>query len=532
MPGALSSHPVRAFAARLSLWLFTLMVLSTIVLSGCGGGGGGPSGNTSSGSVAALEDPARTQLRLRRQAAVASSARASINQAPTWAPSTAYVPSDVVRLSSGQLLIASTGGTSGASEPGFSATDPIVDGAVTWQALDELTQVAGVGAPVVVVADVAGISALPVQHNFLLDAASFAQPTAPNVEAVAGAGANTRTRAWSIVDGSTNDNGHGANGRLGKYRTIEFETDADVIEIGYFAITAGFTQERLRVWVNDHPVSEAPLVPSASGGSRYFRLSITTPDSIRRIRIASSGTMLLSYVAVGAGHTVTPPAQRSLMMAFVSDSFFDTESPSVPSVHHDLGVLVAEKTGFPHCVSWGLGGTSYSVDSSGRKALQTLLTLNSLASFQPDAVVIGHGYNAPSNGVTAANEATAAEASWRAIRSQAPDAPIMVVGTWYLQPSYVTQQAAIQSALKARFLLWRDANAVFIDPHDGSITRGDGTVIRAPGAAWFNPSNVSWAFPPTGGDFDGFHPSTQGAKQVLLPSMVDAIDTALVAMGY
>lgn len=513
-------------------WVIAMISLTASCLTACGGGGDAPPARAPAGDVAALDDAARAQLKLRRQDAKAAALGSPLNQAMVWAPATTYTASDVVRLSGGQLVIASTGGTSGASEPSFSSTDAITDNTVTWQTLNESTQTADAAAPTVVVADVPGVSALPVQHNFLLDSARFSQPTAPNIEGVSGSGANTRTRAWSIVDGSSNDNGFGANGRSGKYRTIEFETAADVIEIGYFATTAGFPHERLRVWVNDHPVSEAPLVPGAAGGSRFFRLSITTSEPTRRIRIAAFGSMLLSYAAVGAGNTIEPPAQRSLLMAFISDSFFDTESPSIQSAHHDLGVQVAHKTGFPHCLSWSLGGTSYSLDSSGRLALQTLVTRNSLSSFQPEAVVVGHGSNAANYGVMPADEAAAARSSWRAIRTQAPDAPIVVIGTWYKHPSFVAQQEAMQAALKAEFLAWRDPNAAFIDPHDGSIVRGDGSVIRTAGTAWINATNVSWAFPPAGGAFDGFHPSPPGVYRVLVPALVDTIDAALTALGY
>lgn len=529
-----TSHAANRSIARTlrPRWSIVMIGFTLACLSACGGGGDAPPDRAPSEDLPVLDGAARTELRLRRQDAKAAAGSTPLNQALPWAPLTAYAASDVVRLSSGQLIMASTGGTSGASEPSFSATTAITDDTVIWQPLNESTQTAAVGAPSVAVADVPGVSSLPVQRNFLLDAASFAQPTAPHVEGVGGSGANTRTRAWSMVDGSTTDNGFGANGRSGKYRTIEFETTADVIEVGYFATTVGFAHERLRIWVNDHPVSEAPLVPGAAGGSRFFRLTIGAADPIRRIRIAAYGTMLLSYVAVGAGETIAPPAQRSLLMAFIADSFFDTESPSILSAHHDAGVQVAQKTGFPHCLSWSLGGTSYSLDSSGRKALQTLVTLNSLSPLLPDAVVIGHGFNAPNHGATPAAESTAARSSWAAIRAQVADAPIIVVGTWYKHPSFAAQHEAMQAALKAEFLAWRDPNSAFIDPHNGAITLGHGAVIRPPGAAWFNAGNVSWALPPPGGVFDGFHPSPSGVHGVLVPALVDTIDAALSALGY
>lgn len=475
---------------------------------------------------------AKATARLVRQSAKSAALRKPANPAATRANTTAYAASDVVAFSTGDLVICSGAGTSGASEPAFSSTAAVTDGTVTWQALNESTQAAEAGAPAVVVADVAGAPALSVVKNLFLDATSFAHATAPNMATISGSGATSRNNAWSILDGSTNNNGFGANGRSGKYRSIEFETAADVVEIGYFATTAGFPQERLRIWVNDYPVSEAPLVPGAVGSSRFFRLTITAPARTRRIRIACYGTMLLSYAAVGTGQTITPPVRRSPLMAFISDSFFDTESPSINSAHYDLGVQVAQKTGFPHCLSMGLGGTSYSLDASGRKALQVLVTLNTLAAFAPDVVAVCHGYNAANNGVAPATEATAALASWAALRRQAPTAPILVVGTWYRQPSFVAQHDAMQNALRTAFFGWRDENSVFVDPHDGSITRGDGLVIRPSGAAWFNSGNVSWAFPATGGAFDGFHPSTPGVNYVLAPALSDAFDTSLTALGY
>jgi lysophospholipase L1-like esterase len=133
--------------------------------------------------------------------------------------------------------------------------------------------------------------------------------------------------------------------------------------------------------------------------------------------------------------------------------------------------------------------------------------------------------------VTPADESAAARASWVALRSQAPSAPIVVIGTWYRHPAFAAQQAAMQAALKAEFLAWGDTNAAFVDPHDGSITRGHGEVIRPAGAGWFTAANVPWAFPPAGGVYDGFHPSPAGVYQVLVPSLVDTIDAALTALG-
>lgn len=53
---------------------------------------------------------------------------------PVWAPNTAYQVGDTVRLSTGEVLVATVAGTSGATQPVAPAPGgTVVDGTVTWQ---------------------------------------------------------------------------------------------------------------------------------------------------------------------------------------------------------------------------------------------------------------------------------------------------------------------------------------------------------------------------------------------------------------
>lgn len=451
---------------------------------------------------------------------------AASNQATAWATGQTELATDVVRLSTGELLLCTTAGTShGATEPTITAgNDPaaITDNTATWWALSEFTRTAPAGYPAVTVAESSGATALGTVANFSGSSTSFEQPSAPNLQTVAGSGNTLRNIAWSFLDGSSTDNGYGANGRSGKYRTIEFETQADVIDIGYFATTAGFPNERMRIWVDGVSVSEGPLVPGGSGASRKFKLTIAGGRRVRNIRIAVFGTMNLQYAAVATNCTIQKPTQRAPMLLWFSDSFGDTESPNVGIAHYDMAVLASQRLGFPHCVMAGVGGTSYSLDSSNRKALQTLVTTtNDFSTFDADAVLIAHGYNAPLNSVTDAVELAAATVAWDQIRSDQPLAPMIVVGPWYAHPSFSAAVTSLDSSMKTQFLAREDKNSAYISPIDGSITMGDGTVIRAAGTAWLTTAIDDWAI-----GVDTYHPSPAG-RAYLTDCLVSAAESAL-----
>jgi len=437
-----------------------------------------------------------------------------------WAASTVVRAGQIMYLTATQRLRASVGGTTGATAPTYATSGTISDGTVTWVAEDLPT-------PLVSIVESSGATSLGNVVNFLGSADSFDQYSAPNLVTVAGSGTTLRNSAWSHLDGSTNDSGFGANGQVGKFRAIEFMTEADVIDVGIFSITAGSPNLRLQVRVDGVLAGEAPIVPGATGSSRKFTITIGGARRRRRIRVSTSGNMNLQYAAVASNATISRPTQRAPMVAMFMDSFFDTEQPAYNLALHEAGVQAAELLGFSHLFPCGVGGTSYTANAGGRRNLVDVLNLNTatLMASPIDAVVVGHGYNAPTAGTAPAVEAAAAVVAWTKLR-EITSSPLVIIGPWYVTVTYAAQMPLIRDALKRAFLEFADANSVFIDPLDGSVTAGNGTVIRPAGVAWINSSNAAWALPPAGGGFDGAHVSVAG-RALLIDCIVQTTETAL-----
>jgi len=483
-------------------------------------------------SLVAVSRPA--VVAIRRQQAKLEAERSALAQAPLWAANTAYVATDVVRLSTGPLLLCTTAGTSHATtEPTItigSAPAEITDNTAKWWALSEATRVAPSGAIAVTVTDNAGNSALGSIVNFFDNSAQFDQLSAPNVYTPGGAGSTKYCTAWSMLDGSTNDGGFGTNGKQGKYRTIEFVTNADLFEIGYFAITANFLNERVRIWVEGYGTSEAPIIPGAQGASRFWRIAIPGGRRRRLVRIAASGASpYLRYVGVAADCVVEKPTQTAPVLGWFSDSFGDTESPAIGIAHYDLAPQVGKRLGMPHVMHGGSGGTSYALSiASSRQNLQWVLANNDWTQYNFAAIINGHGYNAgdPGNNISAPTEAAAALVCWNKQRALWPTAPIVVIGPWYVRTGvYIAPSQAVAAALKAQFLAWGDKRSAYIDPFDGSITAGDGTVIRAATSAWIGTANAAWVI-----GADAAHPSPAGAWY-LQDCIARSADAALNYLG-
>lgn len=484
----------------------------------------------------AAADLNRAQRRATHKREAASPA---LNQAPAWAAGTAVVLGQVYRLSTKQLLVCTTAGTTHATtEPTItagSAPAEITDNTAKWWPLQENTRTPIADAPTVTITDNAGGSVRNA-FNIYNNPSLFESASAPNLHTPGGAGSFTRSTAWTVTDGTAADGGAGA-GKLCKFRTTAFVTADDVIEIGYFAsISADFKFERVQFDIVDltggYPVTEYSVSPGAQGSSRFWKLTIAGGRRKRLIRIRNYGGSVLTYVAVAADLTVEKPPVRSLTSMVFIDSFGDTEQPTVDDANFSLVPRLSRRLGYPNCQFIGLGGASYTYNDpgSGRKSVQWLLQNNDLSAFSPDLVINAHGYNAGNNGVSASTEATGAEFCWRAQRGLAPTVPVIVVGPHYLKPETSAGLTAVRDALKAKFLAWADPNSAFVDPFDGSVTLGDGTVVQASGPAWINATNSTWIIPSLGGGFDGYHLTIAG-RAFYEDCLFAAIDLALNALG-
>ncbi len=445
-------------------------------------------------------------------------------------------PTVSIAGSNGAIVIAAQGtaGVTGATEPVIAAgASPaaITDNTVNWWPLQEQTRTAPIGVPVPVITDNAGASART-QYGINANPGLFEQASAPNVFVIAGSGQTARTIAWTINDGSSTDFGAGA-GRITPYRTIAFVVPDDVIDIGYFATVGTYINNRPIIEVDGYPAMEVPLVPAAFGGSRHLKLTIPGGRRDRLIRIRCSGSFNLQYFGLASDVAPVRPPVRGLTAVIPSDSFGNTEMPNASEDHLNLSSRVARRLGFPNCVMAVAGGTSYSFDDagSGRQSLKKIMASHDFSAFGADMFMPMHGYNAGGSGVLPSVECADALSCWLGFRAAGPTSPVLVVNVHYLKPGVVAAMTTMRDALKAQFLAWADPNSAIIDPTDGSITLGDGTVVRAADSAWINATNAAWVLPPSGGVFDGAHLSIAG-RAFYEDKLVAAADLALNALGF
>lgn len=486
--------------------------------------------------------PATGDIRARRVKYREDTARAAVNQMRLWSSGMTVQPFEPVRLSTGVVLIATQAavGTTGASEPTVTAgaaPAAITDNTVTWWPKQELSRPAPAGFPAVTVVESSGASTRTL-YNIFNNPTLFEQASAPNVHTSGGSGNTTQSMGWTVNDGGTSNTGPGA-GRVSKFRTVAFMIPDEVFDIGYLSASTTYENERLLIEITDpvlgtYMVTEAPILPGGNGTSRKQTVTIPGGRRDRIIRLRCFGGFILQYIGVAADTNLRRPPVRGLTAMMNWDSYLDTELPAVKEANFDLGPNLARRLGFPNCIANGSGGTSYGFDDnsgSGRKSLKTVMQTNNFGIFAPDVRIYGLGFNAAVNGVAPAVEAADAQFCWSTADAFAPSAPDLIIGPHYARPGFTTQVAAMRDALKTQFLAWGKRNSAFIDPLDGSITLGDGTVVRAGDTAWLNTTNASWAIPPSGGGFDGAHLSIAG-KAFYEDCLVSACDAALNALGY
>lgn len=456
-------------------------------------------------------------LNQRRKEQQALMLAAATTTATVRADTTAYVATDTFALPTGEIVRVTGPGTTSGTAPTITpgvAPAAIVDGTATLWATGDMSKPAPAGVPVVTLTDVAGGSALTL-FNTWSDAALFDQPATPvaNLQIVGGdTGKTTRNVGWSYLDGTSNNNGFDVGGQTGPLRTLDFRTNGDLLEIGYFSGTANSPNLRFCVWVEGYGVTEVPIVPAAVGSSRFIRLSIPGGRRWRRVRMMGAGGFNFRYVGVPANCTLEKPQFRLPFMGWFGDSWVNTESPSINMGIEDMAVRTALRLGFPHIMPAGLGGTSWTLDSAGRKSFVDLIQLNDFSTFNFDAVTLSYGYNAAENGVAPATEAAGLQLGMSKVRgwnANDPTVPIFVINDWYAKASFATQHAAMSAALKAAFLEVGDPYSFMITPQDGTVVCGDGTVIVAATTPWISTAAAAWAI-----GVDASHPSPAGVYYV------------------
>jgi hypothetical protein len=436
---------------------------------------------------------------------LAKAGRPALRQAQLWTNNGAagqpYKNGDVYRLSTGQLIVCILAGTgSTTTEPTFSDTAEMTDGAAKWWAVGRMTQSPPAGFAVPTVLWVAGNTALTAYNPFG-SPSRFYQPTTPNIQGDlnASSGITSQNQGWLFNDGTAVDSGFGANGRQGFQRCIEFWSDTDILEIGVF--TNSVANERLRVYIDDYPMEEAPTVSSSVlsvNASGFLRISFaaSTPVEGRKLRlwrIESNAATLFKAIGITTGATLYPAQKSGLLGLFISDSFGNTVcgasaaavTTTSTSTNFSFGVnFVAEemtgaaslrKAGIRYASMASIGGSGYNTPgASSRYSARNLLAFNNFASIGADVVVFCHGYNEYLNDATA-NIATAAAATaaWTSARAQFPNALIVVIGPWSANKSAIATMIALDVALQAAFQAWADPRSTWESPiTGGTIQRG------------------------------------------------------------
>ena len=445
---------------------------------------------------------------------------------PVRANSTFYRAGTLVVLATGDLVRATVSGTTGASAPTYSATAAITDGTVTWYAVTS----GDLDADEVLVTDNSGNPGDTTLYNPWIQPQLFTQPTQMAQEAVVESGSTSRHRSWVFVDGSTSNNGLGSNGKQPGVRNLLCKTESNVLDIGYFA-TDG-SNEHLQVYDGNRRVFEVPL-KLVAGSSRYLRVLIPGGRRRRVIRVAVSGQVNLRYVGVAPNCTVQPVDSLDPVVLLHTDSYNNTELPAIGNVHYDLSQQLGMRLGCPHVINVSCGGISYSVDSpQGRKNLAWVYDNNDLSVYKPDFIVNALGFNASASGTDYSQEATKALYVWRKQQLLFGQQVFQaIVGPWFERSGQEAQTREVCRQLFAAFLSHANPNSIFINPLDGSVTRGDGEVIVSASAAWVTATNQPWVVPSVGGVYDGAHVSIPG-QRYLADCLAQAIDAGLANLGY
>lgn len=467
--------------------------------------------------------------------------RPPLIQAALWATTQTFVAGDQRRLSTGQLIICTTGGAGSlTTEPTYSSIAAMTDNVAVWWPMGRMSVAPPVGVSVPVVSE--QTTAIGTIYNLTNDPARFSFVNSFTA-ATSGSGSTQNSQGWLFQDGSAAANGFVAAdgstsvpGRQGHMRTIEFVSDSDVVDVGTFSIGGAAPLDRVRVFVDDYLVNESAIVP-ATGVTRYQRISYATTDGRReRVwRIEAPGSMLLKGVSVTAGSSIRPAPKLGLTGLWLSDSFHQTTIPTAAQTADDfLAQRAMRLAGCRYVLNAGIGGTGYVV-TAGKYNVMQLLQNNSFAVFAPDIVVFGYGYNdgASGSGVTPAQAVVNALAAWVLARQQAPNALIHVLGPWSANKSATASMIAMDAALEAAFLAWADARSSWESPITGSsILRG----IKTAGVeAWTTGSGSVGATTGTGNSdiytgSDASHPSPSGRANVYVPRVVAALARTL--SGY
>ncbi|MET0249067.1 MAG: SGNH/GDSL hydrolase family protein [Sphingobium sp.] len=247
-----------------------------------------------------------------------------------------------------------------------------------------------------------------------------------------------------------------------------FETDSDRVEIRLSTCATCL----FRVRVDGRYVGR-----TGTAGVNYVAYVLVDFAGVRRprtITVEASDTNALRGVAVRPTSNIwRPTGEPDRIVAIATgDSYSEGQGASSPGLFAWPKIL-GRLMGWSDVRQVAVGGTGYLNWGGGlnrsRISAQIgrwLIVNNDLSREDVAIVTVAAGYNdhgAVGGTIYPPEEiATQALADWRAIRALLPRATIVVMGPHAGARGPDGRTQAIEAALQARFVQWRDANALFV----------------------------------------------------------------------
>lgn len=290
-----------------------------------------------------------------------------------------------------------------------------------------------------------------------------------------------------------------------KNADVEFEFTGSTFAIEYRT----YTNSDAMVWIDDQPVSAAPIIgrdgSAGRTGSRYF-ITVTLPDR-RTVKVRFAGPLSFAGVhSPTADHAVIKASPPPFTLGVIGDSYYEScRDPSCQS--RSAAPMLSTLTGFR---VWNLaeGSTGYINDGSGLLGKQagtgsgvhghesspfgSARHVDAIRKAPIDALLINGSANDRINWTTTEHRA-AVERFLTDLEQARPDLPVVIVGVEPVAYTKNRSRTAYYGAQTATFagLVGRHRNLVgFIDPYtdpwftadnyaqylgvDGSHPNGDG----------------------------------------------------------
>lgn len=222
---------------------------------------------------------------------------------------------------------------------------------------------------------------------------------------------------------------------IGAYYTArEFFMDGDTVEFSWIEATANFS--RWWFWVDDEPVTAAPVAPgvSTSAGVEYFTKLVFGSARRRKITIQSANLHAWRTLRFPVATTITATPPKPLIL-IVSDSFCagSVGAAMLQAVAVTLGRLLGADI-----VNNSIGGTGY---LAGSETFGSAARVTRGAERTPDLIVfLGSVNESTSTGLN-----TAATAAYDAFAAAIPNVPMIVFG---VQPSNATDTIGTSRAAR------------------------------------------------------------------------------------